>query len=137
MLKKISVSRQLLSLSDPKLFFIDPTLHFIAHLYILKCFGEKPIEEVFGQDVLVFPFEKNTLEFPIFSGFDRKKPASAHSMNRQFKKYAIEAGFPANITSYAMRHGFVRDMFASGTPTETIKKLLHHTPSSIDAVSKM
>ena len=34
-----------------------------------------------------------------------------------------------------MRYGFVRDLFARGIPTDTVKKLLHHTPTSTDAVS--
>lgn len=33
-----------------------------------------------------------------------------------------------------MRRGFTRDMLASGVTADVVKKLLHHTPSSIDAV---
>ncbi len=33
-----------------------------------------------------------------------------------------------------MRYGFARDMLALGVATDTVKKLLHHIPTSIDAV---
>lgn len=92
-----SVTRQLVSLTDPNLFFIDPTLHCIARLYCLGCFGTGSVDEIFGQDVLVFPTREDTAEIPLFSGPGRKKPVSENGMNKLFKKYAIEAGFPSRF----------------------------------------
>jgi DNA-binding transcriptional MerR regulator len=54
-------------------------------------------------------------------------------MNDLFRKYAVEAGFPAHVTSYSMRHGFVRDLLGAGVPLHVVKKLVHHTPQSNDA----
>lgn len=89
--------RQLVSLADPKLFFMDPTLHCIAHLYQLGCFGTGSVEETFSRDVLVFSFEEDKLDLPIFTGFDGIKPASANGMNRLFKKFTLDAGFPGRL----------------------------------------
>jgi hypothetical protein len=88
------VTRQLVSLTDPKLFFIDPTLHCIAHLYSLGCFGPGSLEEIFGRDVLVFPLADATKDIPIFTGRYKVNPVSANGMNKLFKRFAIEAGFP-------------------------------------------
>ena len=128
------VTRQLVSLTDPKLFYIDPTLHCIAHLYWLGCFGSGTLEEIFGRDVLIFPLSESTKEIPIFTGRNKNKPASASGMNRLFKQFAFEAGFPSNVTSYSLRRGFVRDLFSRGMPVDAVKKLLHHTPNSTEAV---
>jgi site-specific recombinase XerD len=122
------------SLSDSKLFFIDPTLHFIAHLYCLGCFGTESIDQVFGQDVLKFPMKEETSDLPIFSTDGGLNPASSKSMNILFKKHVLNAGFSSNVTSYSMRHGFTRDLLASNVSIEVVKKLLHHTPTSTDAV---
>src|SRR3954449_11807846 len=117
--------RQLVSITDPTLFFIDPTLHLVAHLYSMGCFGDKGIDEIFGRDVLVFPLEECTVDLPIFRAADGMKPASENNMNARFKKYALAAGFPSHVTSYSMRSGVARDLLSKGVSDETVKKLLH------------
>jgi hypothetical protein len=125
--------RQLVSFTDSKLFFVDTTLHVIAHLYALGCFGPGSIEDVLGRDVMVFPLADWAADIPLFAGTDSTKAVSQHRMNQLFKALVLEAGFPAAVTSYSLRSGFVRDMFASGLPTDLVKKLLHHAPMSTDA----
>lgn len=81
----------------------------------------------------MFPTLNDSADLPIFTRVDKFKPASEVTMLQLFQKFAVKAGFSAHITSYSMRYGFVRDMIALGIDIETVKKLLHHTPTSVDA----
>ena len=79
------------------------------------------------------------------SGSRRRSPSSANTLSDRppfskwngppvsARRWHSEVGFPEDVTSYSLRSGFVRAISCQVSPTDLIKKFLHHAPTSVDA----
>ena len=54
----------------------------------------------------------------------------AAALRYRFRKLALVAGIPADITPHAMRHTFATDMLAGGADLRVVQELLGHASLS-------
>jgi hypothetical protein len=143
------VTRQLVSFSEPKLFFIDPVLIAMALLYRRGWFdtgSSRSVRTFFNKKTLRIPLNDDKKNMPMFVirsrrhiqedgtsvGVNYDQPASIEVMGQRLKTAARQAGFLFDhITLYAFRYGFADHLLQKfALPDSVVKKLMNHSPNS-------
>ena len=96
--------------------------------------GERP-RTVYFSERAIFWLRKyletrNDKEKALFINYRAKKGAprrlTARAIEKNTKKYAIEAGLPIIITPHVLRHSFATDLLSQGVDLRTLQEFLGH-----------